>query len=229
MSQLKWIALGLVLLLVVLFKLPLNRFIPEQTGDALLSIIQPVTLWSGQGYFQVRGEPDVWHFDYKFCSVLSWCVQLSNGANQFESKVSSNGSGVKLSELTFRGDNQALRDIVPPNMASFDLTASADEVLIPNLVCPSKGVEVINGVANVSNINVLGNSLQDINASVLDNNQEELTIIATGGVDGQLNVRASSYTGRFKAVNLPASLTAILPPQEIASGWAVSGKLSCGA
>jgi len=215
------------MLLLALVKIPLNRFIPEQTGDALLSIIEPVSIWSGQGYFQIRGEPDVWHFDYQLCSALSWCVQLNDGANQFESKVSPKGSGLKLSSLKFNGDNKMLRDIVPQNMASFELRASADEIFVPNLACPSKDIKVKNGVANVSKLHVFGRSLDDVNARVLVNQENELLLITAGSVKGELNISSTNYTGRFSLLNAPEPLMALLSPQQIASGWAVKGKLSC--
>lgn len=219
--------LSFIVLLAVLIKIPLNRFIPEQTNDVLVSIIEPVSIWSGQGYFQIRGEPDVWRFDYQLCAAFSWCVQLQTGANQFESRVSPNGSGIKLSSLSFNGDNEMLRGMVSQNMASFELTASADEVLVPNLACPGKGIEVKNGVARASKINVLGTLLNDMNASVALNNKNELSLITTGSIEGKLNISSTVYSGRFKLLNAPESLTEILPPQQITSGWAVNGKLPC--
>lgn len=227
MTKLTVIIFSLVLLCSIFLKLPLNRFIPEQSGDAQLSIFEPLTLLSGNGYFQVRGEPDVWRFEYQMCSMLGWCLQLDNGDNHLETKVRPQRSGIKLTELRFIGNNQALRDLVSPNMASFDITANADQVIIPNIACPTNGIKVLNGSAQAFNINVLGHSFSDISASVLDNQQDQLTIIARGAVEGELNVQPTVYSGRFKVLDLPPPLIAIMSPQQVTSGWAVSGKLSC--
>ena len=227
MSKLTCFTLCIILLLAMLLKLPLNRFIPEQSSDVLFSLVAPLTILSGNGYLQVRGAPDVWRFDYQMCSLLRWCVELNNGDSHLETEVSRHGSGVKFSQLSFNGNNQLLRDIISPDMASFDISVSADTVIIPNLACPANGVEVLNGNVTAFNINVLGNQISDIKATVLDNNQDQLTLLTSGSIEGELNIQPSSYTGRFKGVRLPSSLIVLLTSQQVASGWTVNGKLSC--
>ena len=229
MNRITYFVIAIILLLAIAIKLPMNRFIPEQTGQVMFSIVEPISLLSGQGYAQIRGEPDVWFFKYQFCSFLSWCVELINGDNALEAIISPKGRGVELNNIKLIGNNQLLRDIVPAEIASFDLIATADEISIPDLVCPAKDLYVVNGFAKATKINVLGAELDDINASISGASTELISVLVSGSIEGQLVVHPGNYTGRFKALSLPQGLTSFMSPQEVATGWSVSGSLICGA
>lgn len=228
-------------LIALVTGLPINKLLASQTNQLSglsISVIDKISLLNGNVYLQADNQTDVWLLDYKLCSFTVWCIELSSDTNKLEARLKLRPAGISFEDLEFVGNSRVFKALIPNQLAEFDITAQAEEIVIKDLACPSRNLVVNNASGKMSDLNFLGQPFADVEINIKTNRQasansnsetqSSLVALLTGAFDGSVTLESSVYQGEVIMPNMTSKLADLIATNSSGNGWKINGNLSCG-